>query len=54
LTSTFNILDAGKTLIPSININNVSVNVDITLNLRDKAQTVVSLTPNSASPVLKT
>jgi hypothetical protein len=41
-------------VVPSIKINNVLVDNDITLTLRDKVQTVVSLTPPSASPVLKT
>ena len=40
-------------MIPTITINNVHVENDITLTLRDKVQTVASLTPSSASPVLK-
>lgn len=39
---------------PSLTVNNVPVVNEIILSLRDKAQTVVSLTPPSASPVLKT
>jgi len=44
---------AGQTVIPSITINNIHVDNDITLTLRDKVQTIASLTPSSASPVLK-
>ena len=46
-------LSAGQTVIPSITINNIHVENDIKLTLRDKVQTVASLTPSSASPVLK-
>ena len=41
-------------MVPSITINNIQVDNDITLFLRNKVQTVASLTPPSASPVLKT
>ena len=40
-------------MIPTITINNIHVDNDIALTLRNKVQTVVSLTPPSASPVLK-
>jgi len=53
LTNAFDMSSAGSTVIPSITINNIHVDNNITLTLRDKVQTVASITPPSASPVLK-